>query len=146
MTVEASIPFWRLDIVVGVRNWLVVRVYEIGMFRANTLAAHVNLCNLRTVATYLDHTFSPRFPDEPANMTRQKWTTKEQERWLEDRKPAFLIANQNKIASKEFFPGVVKEFRDKWPVPPVTQGEIKDAGNAELAARVKKTKYDKVRV
>lgn len=78
-------------------------------------------------------------------MTRQKWTTKEQERWLEDRKPAFLIANQNKVAAKEFFPSVIKEFRDKWPVPPVTQEDIKDAGNAELAARVKKTKYDKVR-
>ena len=77
-------------------------------------------------------------------MTRQKWTTKEQETYLEDHKPAFLVANQNKSAAKEFFPTVVKEFRDRWPVPAPTQEEINDAGSLEFAMRVKKNKYDKV--
>lgn len=78
-------------------------------------------------------------------MTRQKWTTKEQEAYLEERKPAFLAANQNKAAAKEFFPIVIKEFRDQWPVPAPTHEEIIDAGSLELAARVKRSVYDKVR-
>jgi predicted nucleic acid-binding protein len=77
-------------------------------------------------------------------MTRRKWTTDEQEEWLEQRKPAFLEANQKKTAAKDFFPTVVEEFRQKWPVPPVTEQEIADAGSVELAKRVKQNKYDKV--
>jgi hypothetical protein len=78
-------------------------------------------------------------------MTRQKWTTEEQEAWLEERKPAFLLANQKKCAARNFYPDLVKEFRNKWPVPPVTQAEIDDAGSVELATRVKRDKYGKVR-
>jgi hypothetical protein len=77
-------------------------------------------------------------------MTRQKWTTKEQEVWLEERKPAFFLANQRKAASKEFFPKVLQEFRVKWPAPSVTQDEINFAGSLELATKIKKDKYDKV--
>jgi hypothetical protein len=77
-------------------------------------------------------------------MTRRKWTTEEQEAWLDLRKAAFLEANQKKNAGKEFFPIVTKEFREKWPVPPVTEQEINDAGSAELAMRAKQGKYDKV--
>jgi hypothetical protein len=78
------------------------------------------------------------------NMPRQKWATKEQEEWLEERNPAFFLANQKKAAAKEFFPLVVQEFRDKWPMPEVTQEEINENGSLELATRVKKIKYDKV--
>ena len=77
-------------------------------------------------------------------MTRQKWTTKEQEIWLDQHKSAFLEANQKKSAGKDFFPGLTKAFRDKWPVPAPTQEEINDAGSIELATRVKQGKYDKV--
>jgi len=77
-------------------------------------------------------------------MTRRKWTTDEQEAWLEQRKPAFLEANQKKTAAKDFFPAVVEEFCQKWPVAPVTEQEIADAGSVELAKRVKQNKYDKV--
>ena len=38
------------------------------------------------------------------DMTCRKWTTDEQEAWLEQRKPAFLEANQKKTAAKDFFP------------------------------------------
>lgn len=85
------------------------------------------------------------FPAFAEKMTRQKWTTPEQEAWLEERKPAFLLANQTKRAARNFYPDLVKEFRDKWPVPPVSEAEIADAGSVELATRVKKEKYDKVR-
>jgi hypothetical protein len=77
-------------------------------------------------------------------MTRRKWTTEEQEAWLEQRKSAFLEANQKKTAAKDFFPTVTKEFREKWPLPPVTVEEITDAGSVEFATRVKQRKYDKV--
>jgi len=77
-------------------------------------------------------------------MTCRKWTTEEQEAWLEQRKAAFLEANQRKTASKEFFPALTKEFHEKLPVPPVTEQEIADAGSVELAMRVRQEKYDKV--
>jgi hypothetical protein len=77
-------------------------------------------------------------------MTRQKWTTKEQEAWLEERKPAFFLANQRKAAWREFFPQVLQEFRDKWSPPALTQEEINKAGSLELATKVQKEKYDKV--
>jgi hypothetical protein len=44
------------------------------------------------------------------NMTRQKIMTDEQEAWLNERKPDFLLANQRKVAAKEFFPTALKEF------------------------------------
>ena len=77
-------------------------------------------------------------------MTRQKWTTNEQHEWLEARKAAFVEANQKKNAAKEFFPLVIKEFREKWPVPTATPEEINEAGSVEIATKVKRDKYDKV--
>jgi hypothetical protein len=80
-------------------------------------------------------------------MTRQPWTTDGQRVWLESRKPAYLEANEKKTAAKEFFPVVFKEFREKWPVPPVTLEEIAQAdGSVERATKAKREKYDKVRV
>lgn len=78
-------------------------------------------------------------------MTRQTWTTTEQREWLEERKPGFLEAKQNETTSKEFFPAVSKEFREKWPVPQVMDEEISKAGSIELASKIKREKYDKVR-
>ena len=77
-------------------------------------------------------------------MTRQKIMTKEQEAWLNEHKPAFLLANQRRAAAKEFFPTLVREFWEKWPVPEVSQKEINDAGSVELAEKEKRVKYDKV--
>ena len=77
-------------------------------------------------------------------MTCQKWTTPEQETWLDQRKSTFLEANQKKTAGKDFFPGLTKAFHKKWPVPLPTQEEIDDAGSIELVTRVKQGKYDKV--
>lgn len=63
---------------------------------------------------------------------------------MEQRKAAFIEANQKKTAARDFFPIVTKEFREKWPMSPVTQQEVDDAGTIELATRVKQGKYDKV--
>jgi len=76
-------------------------------------------------------------------MTRQTWTTNDQKEWLEARKTAFLEAKQKELTSKEFFPLVMQEFREKWPVPAATEDEITFAGSVELATKVKRDKYDK---
>jgi hypothetical protein len=79
-------------------------------------------------------------------MTRHPWTSEDQKEWLESRKTEYLAANLNKTATKDFFPAVFKDFREKWPVPPVTQEEVDEAdGLIELATKKKRDKYDKVR-
>ena len=45
---------------------------------------------------------------------------------------------------KEFYQGVFKKFREKWPITGVTNDEITTAGTTELAANIKHEKYDKV--
>ena len=79
-------------------------------------------------------------------MPRSPWTSNDQKKWLESRKTEYLAANLKKTATKEFFPAVFKDFREKWPVPSVTEEEIKEAeGSIELATKKKREKYDKVR-
>ena len=78
-------------------------------------------------------------------MTRKTWTTDAQLAWLQERKPTFIEALQNKTLSKEFFPMVVKEFREKWPVDPATVEEIANTQSAEHADKIKRDKYDQVR-
>ena len=53
-------------------------------------------------------------------MARQTWTTPEQKDWLESKRAAFLEAKQKgNLALKEHFLTIFKDFREKWPVPPV---------------------------
>jgi hypothetical protein len=77
-------------------------------------------------------------------MTRHTWTTPAQKEWLEAKKERFLEAKQNDT-TKEFFPAISKEFREKWPVPPVTDTETSKAGSADLAMKIKRENHDKVR-
>ena len=70
--------------------------------------------------------------------------TNEQEEWLEEWKGTFIEANQRKAAAKEFFPSVCREFRAKWPLPPVTVEEIEKSGSVEGATKSKQQKYDQV--
>ena len=79
-------------------------------------------------------------------MTRATWTDEEQHRWLEAYKARFIEANQRRAAAKEFFPDIVKEFCEKWPVPAASQEEIDEAGSVELATKNKCNKYEKVLV
>lgn len=78
-------------------------------------------------------------------MTRKRWTTDRQEEWLKARIDAFLKAHQKNTLTKEFFPLVVKEFRDQWPVPPLTAEETDAAPIAEQGLKAKRKKYDQVR-
>jgi hypothetical protein len=77
-------------------------------------------------------------------MTHQPWTTPEQMQWLEERKEIFLEAKQKDTTSKDFFPLVCKEFREKWPVAPVTEYKTSKAGSTDLAMKAKRESYDKV--
>lgn len=79
-------------------------------------------------------------------MTRAPWTDEEQHTWLEAHKAQFIEANQRRAAAKEFFPNIIKEFREKWPVSAPSQEEINEAGSVELATKNKRDKYDKVPV
>lgn len=79
-------------------------------------------------------------------MPRTPWTSDDQKDWLDLRKTEFLAANLNKTATKDFFPAVFRDFREKFPVPVVTQEEIEKAGGSmELATKIKRKMYDKVR-
>ena len=78
------------------------------------------------------------------NMTYALWANKDQHDWLELCKAQFLEVNQRKAVAKEFFPDVVKDFHKKWPVSPVTPGEVREAGSEESATKKKHDKYDKV--
>ena len=78
-------------------------------------------------------------------MARQTWTTVEQKYWLESQKAAFVEAKEKGHAAlKELCLTIFKEFREKWPVPPVTEEEISAAGSIELATKIKRDKNDKV--
>lgn len=78
-------------------------------------------------------------------MTRPTWTTPEQKEWLDPRKAAFIEAKQKgNAALKEYYLAIFKEFREKWPVPAVTESETTAAGSVELATKAKRDKYDQV--
>ena len=50
-----------------------------------------------------------------------------QKEFLESCKTEYLVANLNKMARKDFFPSVFKDFHKKWPVPLVTHRDIEAA-------------------
>lgn len=78
-------------------------------------------------------------------MTRPTWTTPDQKEWLEPRKAAFIEAKQKgNVALKEYNLAIFKEFREKWPVPAVTESETAAAGSVKVATKVKRDKYDQV--
>ena len=71
-------------------------------------------------------------------MVRLAWTTTEQKDWLESRKAAFIEAKQNGNSTlKEFFSNTFKEFREKWPLPSVTEEESTEAGSSGHATKKK---------
>ena len=78
-------------------------------------------------------------------MARQTWTTIEQKNWLESRKATFVEAKQKGHAAlKELYATIFKEFRELWPIPPVTEDETTEAGSSELAKKIKRDRYKKV--
>ena len=78
-------------------------------------------------------------------MARQTWTMPEQKDWLESKRAAFLKAKQKgNLALKEHFLTIFKDFREKWPVPPVTEEESTEVGSSALATKKKGDRYDRV--
>jgi hypothetical protein len=79
-------------------------------------------------------------------MPHTTWATDEQEEWFKSHIVTFLDVHQKKTLSKDFFPIIVKEFRDKWPPREPTAEEIVDVSSIEEANKTKRTKYDKVKL
>ena len=78
-------------------------------------------------------------------MTRCKWTMTNQEDWLKECFVEFANAQVNKTTSKEFFPMVLKEWRNVWPTPDATPEEVTQAGSVEKATKKKRTEEDSIR-
>ena len=57
-------------------------------------------------------------------MGKKRWTTEEQRAWLEARVPAFIEAQEKKMASSTFFPETHKAWRELWPTPTPTKADI----------------------
>jgi hypothetical protein len=78
-------------------------------------------------------------------MPRRTWTTVQQKDWLDLRKAAFIEAKEKgHVAVQELCSTIFKEFRENWPLPPVTEEETTAAGSTELATKIKRDKHDKV--
>jgi hypothetical protein len=77
-------------------------------------------------------------------MPRARWTTAEQFNWLEAQMPKFLQA-VGRDATSEFYKQTKKDFWEKWPLQPVTQAEIDEAGSVEKAEAPKREKTNSVR-
>jgi hypothetical protein len=77
-------------------------------------------------------------------MTRRKWTTDNQEEWLKSHLARFSDAQANKTTTKEFFPEILKEWREAWPCPEPTPEEIAQAGTAEKATQKKRSNENTV--
>lgn len=78
-------------------------------------------------------------------MTRRQWTMLEQSDWLKQHLAAFVDSQANKTTVKEFFPQVIKEWRERWPLAEPTPDEISKAKSVEDAIKKKKSKDDEVR-
>ena len=77
-------------------------------------------------------------------MTRKAWTTNTQKEWLEARLAAFREAQNAKTTATVFFPQNQKAFKEKWPIEPLTEKEIADAGSIEKATANKNKALDSV--
>jgi hypothetical protein len=73
-------------------------------------------------------------------MGKRRWTTTDQRRWLEERIPAFVKAQDDKTTSSIFFPETHKAWQEEWPVESPTEQEIKDTKGDEAKALAIKTK------
>lgn len=70
-------------------------------------------------------------------MTRKAWTTDLQKEWLEARLATFREAQAQKTVMKQFFPEILKAWKEEWPIPPPTVEEISEAGSLQKAKAVK---------
>ena len=73
-------------------------------------------------------------------MTRRQWTTPEQADWLKEQLATFIDSQVNKTTTKEFFPQVIEDWRQLWPLAQPTADKIAEAKNVEDAVKKKKPK------
>lgn len=74
-------------------------------------------------------------------MTRRKWTTDAQGNWLAGHLDTFVAALSNKT-TRDFFPKIIKDWHEAWPVPDPTPEEVAKAKNIEDAIKKKKNKEE----
>jgi len=78
-------------------------------------------------------------------MGKKRWTTPEQQVWLEELIPEFVQAQQDKV-SRSFCKDTYDKWHEKWPTPSLTAEEVRRAkGNAEKALNTKLKMVENVR-
>ena len=71
-------------------------------------------------------------------MGKKRWTTPEQQAWLEALIPAFVQAQQEKVIGT-FLDDTYNKWYEKWPTAAPTEDEIREsAGSAERALACKR--------
>jgi hypothetical protein len=73
-------------------------------------------------------------------MGKRRWTTPDQQQWLEALIPAFVKAQDDKTTTSVFFPETHQAWQKEWPVKKPTPQEIQDAKGDEQAALATKIK------
>jgi hypothetical protein len=79
-------------------------------------------------------------------MGKKRWTTPEQQAWLEGHVAAFVQAQQEKTTGT-FFKDTYSQWYKRWPTAAPTEDEIEDVeGNIEKACTCKHKAIDNVSV
>ena len=103
------------------------------------------ICNEK-VGLALIATLNGNLPNKKNLMGKKRWTSPDQQAWLETLIPAFIEAQQEK-GTKMFFEKTYDMWHETWPTAVPTEGEIRDAeGSAEKALALKRKFDDSVSV
>ncbi|KAM6500769.1 hypothetical protein JOM56_003783, partial [Amanita muscaria] len=70
-------------------------------------------------------------------MTRKKWTTPAQEKWLKDRFENFIEADKDNKTRLEFFKEVNWDWCKEWPIPDPQPEDIAAHGSADITVKAK---------
>ena len=70
-------------------------------------------------------------------MTQKAWTVDLQKKWLEAQLSTFCEAQAQKTVMKQFFPKILKAWKEEWPIPLPTDEEVAEVGSLEKAKAVK---------
>lgn len=72
-------------------------------------------------------------------MGRRKVMNPAQEEFLRSHIPSWIVHQDNSSLDEKFYPPLYEEFFSKFPVPPVTEKDLNEAGGDLVEA--KKAKY-----
>lgn len=79
-------------------------------------------------------------------MTRRKWTTNEQEEWLQEQTKDFLAADAANNTRQAFYADILSKWLEKWPLPDLSPSEIQNAGREDEAKKEKLKWQDNVSI